>query len=70
MNTETFTVKNIKCGGCVKTVQNGLLELDGVSTVEATTAGEVMVQGANPDRARLAARLIELGYPPVDAADA
>lgn len=60
---ETFKVNNIKCGGCVKNVRDGLLGMDGVTDVEADTAGQVKVSGEGLDRARLAAKLAELGYP-------
>ncbi len=64
MQTEQFTVKNIKCGGCVSNVQNGLKTLSGVAEVEVTIdGGQVVVKGENLDRAQLAAKLSELGYP-------
>ena len=33
---EDFTVKNIKCGGCVKAIQNGLQAVAGVAAVDVT----------------------------------
>ncbi len=61
---EIFTVDNVKCAGCVKTIQDGLGELPGVTAVTVDIpSGEVRVEGTDLDRARLAARLSELGYP-------
>ncbi|PKM45763.1 MAG: heavy metal transporter [Gammaproteobacteria bacterium HGW-Gammaproteobacteria-1] len=63
MQTEEFTVKNVKCGGCVANIQNGLKDMPGVSAVEVTLAGQVTVRGEGLDRAVLTAKLAELGYP-------
>lgn len=63
MQTEEFSVKNVKCGGCVATIHNGLKDLPGVSAVEVTLAGQVSVRGEHLDRALLSAKLAELGYP-------
>jgi copper chaperone CopZ len=63
MQTEEFTVKNVKCGGCVANIQNGLKGMPGVSAVEVTLAGQVTVRGEGLDRAALTAKLAELGYP-------
>ncbi len=63
MATEQFTVQNVKCGGCTSAIENGLGEMSGVSAVSATTDGNVTVEGDALDRATLAAKLAELGYP-------
>ena len=61
---EQFSVKNVKCGGCVKAIQQGLQNLAGVSSVAVIIdGGQVTVEGANLDRAQLSAKLSELGYP-------
>lgn len=61
---ERFTVKNVKCGGCVKTIQDGLRALPGVAAVEVVIdGGKVTVEGDRLERAQLAAKLSELGYP-------
>lgn len=61
---ENFTVKNVKCGGCVKAIQQGLQALAGVESVDVTIdGGKVSVAGPALDRAQLAAKLAELGYP-------
>ena len=66
MQTEQFTVKNVKCGGCVANIQKGLGAMAGVSAVEVVIAGgAVTVKGEALDRAQLSAKLKELGYPEV-----
>jgi copper chaperone CopZ len=64
VSTEQFTVQNVKCGGCVSTIENGLKELPGVQTVEVTIeGGQVTVTGDNLSRSELSDKLKELGYP-------
>lgn len=64
MQNEQFTVQNVKCGGCVSAIENGLKELAGVSEVSVTIEGGIVnVSGDTLDRSALIARLAELGYP-------
>ncbi len=63
MQSEQFTVQNVKCGGCVSAIENGLSELSGVSTVSVTLEGQVEVTGESLERATLSTKLAELGYP-------
>ncbi len=64
MPNEEFMVKNVKCGGCVQNIQTQLGALPGVSAVEVTIeSGKVVVSGPALDRATLAAKLQEIGYP-------
>ena len=64
MHTEDFQVQNVKCGGCVSNIQNGLAELDGVSNIDVDiTSGRVTVAGEQLDRQQLTSKLAELGYP-------
>ena len=66
MATEEFSVQNVKCGGCVSTIENGLKDLAGVTGVSATVeGGKVIVTGDNLSREAIAAKLAELGYPEV-----
>ena len=64
MQTERFRVRNVKCGGCVDTIRQGLLSVAGVNEVAVVIqGGEVTVDGEDLDRAALAHKLDQLGYP-------
>ena len=64
VQTEQFTVKNIKCGGCASAIKAGLEGLPGVEAVEVSIdQGKVTVTGEGLSRDELAAKLGELGYP-------
>jgi copper chaperone len=64
MATEIFTVQNVKCGGCVTAITNGLSSLDGIDAVEVDIpSGRVSINGSELERGALAAKLAELGYP-------
>lgn len=64
MQTETFVVSNVKCQGCVQTIQTKLASQPGVSAVTVEQAsGSVQVSGDGLDRAALATLLATLGYP-------
>jgi len=66
MSNEIFTVKNVKCGGCVSAIENGLKDLPGVENVEVVIdGGKVTVSGNDLSRATISAKLQELGYPEV-----
>ena len=52
MQTERFQVRNVKCGGCVDTIRQGLLTVAGVNEVAVVIqGGEVTVDGEDLDRA-------------------
>jgi copper chaperone len=64
MQTEEFTVSNVKCGGCASAIQNGLKDIPGVDTVEVSVeSGTVTITGEQLSRQQLGAKLAELGYP-------
>lgn len=64
MANEQFTVQNVKCGGCVSAIENGLKDLPGIESVEVTIeGGHVSVNGDNLDRGQISSKLQELGYP-------
>ncbi len=64
MQQEQFTVKNVKCGGCVSNIQKGLGSQPGVNAVEVEQAsGKVTVSGEQLQRAQLSQILSQLGYP-------
>ena len=57
---------NIKCGGCVSSIENGLNELAGITAVNADVpSNKVTVKGENLDEAVIEAKLAELGYPAI-----
>ncbi len=61
-----FSVKNVKCAGCVKAIQQGLQTLPGVAAVTVVIdGGQVTVEGESLNRSALSAKLSELGYPEV-----
>lgn len=67
MQTEYFDAQNVKCNGCVATIQKNLAALPGVNTVQVTLTREpgynVTVIGENLLRETITQRLTELGYP-------
>jgi copper chaperone len=64
--SEQISVRNVQCGSCVITIQDGLKELQGVVNIEVSIDdGTVQVTGENLDRAQLTQKLAELGYPEV-----
>jgi len=68
MQTELFKVENVKCGGCVKAIEDGLGALPEVGEVSVSVErGEVTVRGETLDRRRLAEKLAQLGYPETGA---
>ncbi|MEJ2141325.1 MAG: heavy-metal-associated domain-containing protein [Gammaproteobacteria bacterium] len=66
MDKLEIQASNIKCGGCVSNVQNGLKEMDGIATVEVDIpSNKVTVEGSELDQSAIEAKLAELGYPAV-----
>jgi copper chaperone CopZ len=64
MQTENFNVMNVRCGGCVTTITNGLQKIAGVAAVDVNiSTGRVTVSGDGLRRDVLAGTLKELGYP-------
>lgn len=64
MANETFTVQNVKCGGCASAIKDGIGAMPGIDSVEVEVdGGMVTVTGTNLDRSTLSAKLAELGYP-------
>lgn len=66
MDKLEIQASNIKCGGCVSTVENGLKEIAGVANVEVDIpSNRVTVEGSDLDQAAIETKLAELGYPSV-----
>jgi copper chaperone len=67
MTTLDMKVQNVKCGGCVKTIQEGLAPLAGIDSVQVDIAtGTVSITGDSFSVAEINASLAALGYPVVD----
>ena len=59
-----FQSSNIKCGGCVANVENGLKGLDGITDINVDIASNIVtVQGTSLDKTVIENKLSELGYP-------
>ena len=68
MQTQQLSVQNIKCGGCTSSIEQGLLELDGVTSVSVQIdGGLVSVMGEQLDQMAIETRLAELGFPVVES---
>lgn len=64
MNELDVTVQNVKCGGCVSAIQEGLGKLPGIEQVEVDIpTGLVHIVGRQLDGDAIRATLAELGYP-------
>lgn len=58
---------NIKCGGCVSNIENGLKVLPGISEIKTDIATNIVtIEGDNPDKDIIEKKLSELGYPVVN----
>jgi len=64
VQVEKFEVANVKCGGCVTAIKEGLLTLAGVHDVQVDiSSGQVEVEGDNLSQQELQSTLADLGYP-------
>ena len=65
MEKQTFTVPNISCGHCVNTIQNELMEFDGVVRVEGDPQDkQITVEWNSPvTSSKIESALKEIGYP-------
>jgi copper chaperone CopZ len=66
MESKTFTVPNISCGHCTRTIEMELGDLAGVQDVQAEEESrEVMVRWENPASWEKINNLLhEINYPP------
>ncbi|MDZ7662257.1 heavy metal-associated domain-containing protein [Thiohalophilus sp.] len=63
-DTLQITAQNIKCGGCVAAIENGLKALPGIDQVEVTIDnGRVRIEGEDLSEQVIRDKLAELGYP-------
>ena len=66
MQTLSFDVNGMTCGGCTSSVQRALSELDGISHVEVSLSPGVATVVADPARvtpAQIESAITHLGYP-------
>ncbi len=56
-------VENIKCGGCVTSIEKAMLTLKGVDKVMVTIENGIVVIVGDADRQLIVRKLAELGYP-------
>ena len=66
MQTLSFDVNGMTCGGCTGSVQRTLSKLDGISHAEVTLSPGVATVVADPARvtpAQIESAIAELGYP-------
>lgn len=65
MENLSFSIPNISCGHCVAAIENGLSEINGVSSVKGDAAKKTIVVAwdlpATLDDIK--AKLAEIGYP-------
>lgn len=64
MDSLELLVNNVKCGGCVKTIREGLLTLQGIHevTVDIDT-GAVRIRGEGYNEKEIHSKLSESGFP-------
>ena len=64
MQHKTLQVENVKCGGCVAAISNGLQQLDGIDQVDVSIDGGIVdIHGEAINEEQVTATLAELGYP-------
>ena len=66
MQTLSFDVSGMTCGGCSSSVQRALSQLDGISRAEVTLSPGVATVQADPDRVtpgQIESAITRLGYP-------
>jgi len=68
MEKKTFVVPGIGCDGCVRTVENEVAEVEGVSVVTAELdSKQVTVEWDAPANWEgIKAKLVEIEYPPAE----
>lgn len=68
MESQTFPIPNISCGHCVKSIKNGLNEIQGVSNVEGNhEAKTITVEWDTPATLeKIKSTLKEINYPSAD----
>lgn len=60
---QQIIVENIKCGGCMNSIQTALLKLDNVEKVTIDKETETITIIGDVEKAAVINKLNELGYP-------
>jgi copper chaperone CopZ len=58
-----IVVENIKCGGCMNSIQTALLKLENVEKVAIDKETETITITGDVEKATIVSKLNELGYP-------
>ena len=62
--TMEIQIENLKCGGCARSIMNGLAQMEGVSNVEVDQdTKRVKFMGEESLRGLVAEKLRSMGYP-------
>lgn len=61
--TYSIEVENIKCGGCMNSIQSGLLSIEGVNSVVIDKASEIITIETTSEIQPLLNKLSAMGYP-------
>ncbi|MFM6947999.1 MAG: heavy-metal-associated domain-containing protein [Aquirufa sp.] len=64
MENLSILVENIKCGGCVKSIQSELLKIEGVQLAKVNIEEEsILIEGDNFSKEAIIKKLSSMGYP-------
>lgn len=68
MQTKTVRVTNIGCDGCVRTIQNEVAEVPGVTAVKADVNSKLVTVNWDDKTSwsEIEAKLVEIDYPPAE----
>lgn len=69
MEERTYTVQSIHCGGCERTIREGLRDVDGIEEVVPAVATNTVTVRLDPTRIddrRVRSYLADLGFPVLD----
>lgn len=69
MQTKTVRVPNIGCAGCVRTIQNEVAEVAGVTSVKADVNSKLVTVNWDDKTSwsEIEAKLVEIEYPPAES---
>lgn len=60
---QQYNVENIKCGGCVNSIQTALRKIEAVEKVAVDVENGTITITGNPYREKIVKKLNEMGYP-------